>query len=74
VHDPWVDPEEAQREYGITPVKELQAGHYDAIILAVAHREFKAMGIERIRALGTPSSVLFDVKYVLPAAQVDGRL
>lgn len=74
VYDPWVDPEEAHHEYGITPIKELQAGRYDAIILAVAHHQFKAMGIERIRALGTPSAVLFDVKCILPAEQVDGRL
>jgi UDP-N-acetyl-D-galactosamine dehydrogenase len=41
VYDPWVDPQEAQHEYGIEPVAELQAGHYDAIILAVAHRQFR---------------------------------
>jgi UDP-N-acetyl-D-galactosamine dehydrogenase len=41
VYDPWVDPHEAQHEYGIEPVAQLQVGHYDAIILAVAHRQFR---------------------------------
>jgi UDP-N-acetyl-D-glucosamine/UDP-N-acetyl-D-galactosamine dehydrogenase len=74
VYDPWVDVAEAQHEYGLTPIEAPKAGHYDAIILAVAHRQFLEMGVERIRAFGKPNAVLFDVKYVLPAAQVDGRL
>ena len=74
VYDPWVDVQEAQYEYGLTPVKEPEAGHYDAIILAVAHHQFLAMGADKIRALGKPDSILFDVKYVLPPDQVDGRL
>ena len=74
VYDPWVDTQEAQHEYGLTPVKEPKAGHYDAIILAVSHRQFIELGTDRIRALGRPDCVLFDVKYVLPAAEVDGRL
>ena len=74
VYDPWVNPEEARHEYGIDPISEPQPGHYDAIILAVAHRQFQAMGVERLRALGKPGAVLFDVKYLLPAAAVDGRL
>ncbi|MFZ1639968.1 MAG: Vi polysaccharide biosynthesis UDP-N-acetylglucosamine C-6 dehydrogenase TviB [Candidatus Contendobacter sp.] len=74
VYDPWVDAKEALHEYDIEPVPELKPGHYDAIILAVAHRQFREMGVERIRALGKPDSVLFDVKYLLPATAVDGRL
>ena len=74
VYDPWVDAREAQHEYGIEPIPALEPGRYDAIILAVAHRQFREMGIEQIRALGKPDSVLFDVKYLLPAAEVDGRL
>ena len=74
VYDPWVDSREAAYEYGIEPVQELKAGHYDAIILAVAHRQFRDLGVERIRQLGKPNSVLFDVKYILPADTVDGRL
>jgi UDP-N-acetyl-D-galactosamine dehydrogenase len=74
VHDPWVDPEEAKKEYGITPVAEPPRGAYDGVILAVAHRQFRAMGIERLRALGRPGAVIFDIKHILPASAVDGRL
>jgi UDP-N-acetyl-D-galactosamine dehydrogenase len=74
VHDPWVDPDEAQSEYGIDLIGEPRPGSYDAIILAVAHRQFQDMGIDRIRALGKPNAVLFDVKHAFPASQVDGRL
>ncbi|MEI2741791.1 MAG: Vi polysaccharide biosynthesis UDP-N-acetylglucosamine C-6 dehydrogenase TviB [Candidatus Competibacter sp.] len=74
VYDPWVDAREAQHEYDIELVQEPEAGHYDAVILAVAHQQFQEMGTERIRALGKPNSVLFDVKYVFPSDAVDGRL
>jgi len=74
VYDPWVNPHEAQHEYGIEPVAQPQPGHYDAIILAVAHRQFQALGVAGLRALGKPGAVLFDVKYLLSATEVDGRL
>ncbi len=74
VHDPWADPEEARREYGLELVAEPPPGRYDAIILAVAHRQFREMGPEAVRALGRPGAVLFDVKGVLPREQVDERL
>ena len=74
VYDPWVDPREAQHEYGIEPIALPQPGQYDAIILAVAHRQFHELGTAGLRALGKPGAVLFDVKYLLPATDVDGRL
>jgi UDP-N-acetyl-D-galactosamine dehydrogenase len=74
VYDPWVDRREAAHEYGIELVQEPEPGCYDAIILAVAHRQFRELGAEGIRELGKPNSVLFDVKYILPASTVDGRL
>ncbi len=74
IYDPWVDPEEAEHEYGLTLVSEPKPGHYDAIILCVGHREFRAMGPEAIRALGKPGHVLYDVKHILPKALVDARL
>lgn len=74
VYDPWVDPDEAQHEYGITPITALESGKYHAIILAVAHRQFREMGAEKIRTLGKADCVLFDVKHILPAGAVDGRL
>ena len=73
-YDPWVDAAEAQHEYGLTPVKELAPGTYDAIVLAVAHRQFVALGAAGIRALGKPGCVLFDVKQVLAKADCDDRL
>lgn len=74
VHDPWVDAGEARDEYDLALVDELRDGTYDAVILAVAHREFVAMGGERIRALAKPGAVVFDVKHALPRGAVDGRL
>ena len=74
VYDPWVDKEESIREYGITPVEQPEPGKYDAVIIAVAHHQFKAMGITAIRALGKKNHVLYDIKYILPAEKVDGRL
>jgi len=74
LYDPWVDPEEARREYGITLQGELQEGRYDAILIAVAHRQFRELGSAELRRLGKPGAVLFDVKYLFPAAESDGRL
>ncbi|MEO7250999.1 MAG: nucleotide sugar dehydrogenase, partial [Arenimonas sp.] len=74
VHDPWVDAKEAQHEYGIATLTDLQSGTYDAIIIAVGHRQFAEMGAAGLRALGKPGAVLYDVKYVLPRTDVDGRL
>jgi len=74
VYDPWVDASEAQHEYGITPVNALESGQYDAVILAVAHEQFKAMGVEAIRALGKANHVLYDLKYVLSQSESDLRL
>ena len=74
VHDPWVDPAEAQRELGFALTTELRDRHYDAVIIAVAHDQFRNMGIERIRALCKRHSVVFDVKYLFGRAETDGRL
>lgn len=74
VYDPWATCEEAEHEYGITPVGQPDAGSYDAIILAVAHHQFKAMGAPAIRALGKTNHVLYDLKYLLPVEDSDLRL
>ena len=74
VHDPWVHPAEAEREYGIRVIDAPAPGRYDGVILAVAHRQFQDMGVERIRAFGKPNAVLYDVKQILPKDGVDGRL
>ena len=74
VFDPWANADEARHEYGITPIEQPAAGVYDAIIIAVAHEQFKAMGQAAIRALGKPGHVLYDLKYVFPAPESDLRL
>ena len=74
VYDPWVSSEEAEHEYGITPIATPEAGVYDAIVLAVAHQQFSEMGATTIRALGKPASVLYDLKYVLSTQESDLRL
>ena len=74
VYDPWVDRAEAEHEYGIQPVSTLTDHSYDAIILAVAHHQFKEMGVEKIRALGKAEHVLYDLKYVLAQSESDLRL
>ncbi|WP_442593189.1 Vi polysaccharide biosynthesis UDP-N-acetylglucosamine C-6 dehydrogenase TviB [Parapusillimonas sp. JC17] len=74
VYDPWVDADEAVREYGITPVADPHAGAYDGIILAVAHHQFVGMGATAVKALGKPDHVLYDLKYVLSADEADIRL
>ena len=74
VYDPWVSSADAEHEYCITPIQHPEAGAYDAIILAVAHHEFKVMGAPAIRSLGKVPHVLFDLKYILPAQDSDLRL
>ncbi len=74
VYDPWVERHEALHEYGITMVPTPQPGAYDAVVLAVAHQEFKVMGCAALRALGKDNHVLYDLKYVLLASESDLRL
>lgn len=74
IYDPWVNASEAMHEYGLSMQTELKQNHYDAIIVAVAHKQFKEMGGAGIRKLCKDNSVVFDVKYILNAGDVDGRL
>ena len=74
VFDPWVDPAQAQHEYALAPIVRPGQGEYDAVIIAVGHDEFRALGAGGIRAFGKPECVVYDVKYVLPRECVDGRL
>jgi UDP-N-acetyl-D-galactosamine dehydrogenase len=74
VYDPWVSVTEAEDEYGITPTKQPTLETYDGIVLAVAHRQFKAMGVDAVRALGTQNHILYDLKYLFPADATDIRL
>ncbi|CAD7035522.1 Vi polysaccharide biosynthesis protein VipA/TviB [Pseudorhizobium endolithicum] len=74
VYDPWVEPEGALHEYGISPIASPEPGTYDAIIVAVGHREFAEMGASAIRRFGKPEHVLFDVKYLFAPDESDLRL
>jgi len=74
VHDPYADADDARREYGIELLPRLGDEKYDAVILAVAHAPFLALGADGVRALVKPGGVVFDVKQVLPREAVDDRL
>lgn len=74
VHDPWINANEANREYSITPISQPVSNQYDGIILAVAHEQFIKMGIEKIRALGKENHVLYDLKYLFTKEDTDIRL
>ncbi len=77
VYDPWADVEEVDFEYGlniITNVKILTSNTYSAVVIAVAHDEFKAFGISGISNLLTENGVIYDIKYLLPKNDVNGRL
>jgi UDP-N-acetyl-D-galactosamine dehydrogenase len=74
VYDPWIDKDEVIHEYGFKPIDQPVEGKYDAILLAVAHDEFKELSLEQIKAFGKDNHVLYDIKYLLDANEVDGRL
>lgn len=74
VFDPWVNPHELHHEYNITPVSVLEKGKYDAIIIAVAHEQFRSMQAKQIREFGKENCVLFDIKHILPSGYADERL
>jgi UDP-N-acetyl-D-glucosamine/UDP-N-acetyl-D-galactosamine dehydrogenase len=74
VYDPWVTAEEAEREYGITLIGQLEQEAYDGIILAVAHQQIRDMGVKAIRKLGKQNHLLYDLKYIFRADETDLRL
>jgi len=74
LYDPWIDSATVAQEYGFEPIDKPKAHAYDAIILAVAHREFKEMGAEKIRSFGKPGAILYDIKGLFGKADSDMRL
>ena len=75
VYDPWIDPAEAQHEYGLTCLSQPpEHGAYAAVVLAVGHRQFAQAGEAGIKAYGHPGAVVFDVKGILPFGAADARL
>jgi len=74
VFDPWVDSKQSSQEYLIKMVEEPLKNNYDSIVLAVAHDIFKNLSLEKIKEFGKENHVLYDIKYILKASEVDGRL
>ena len=74
VHDPWVDANAARDEYGVELIEAPEKGAYDVVVLAVAHNHFRKMGENGIKSYGKPGSVVYDIKYLLPASGSDDRL
>ena len=75
IHDSWADRAEARHEYAIDLTAEMPApGQYDALIVAVAHDQFRTLGIEGLRRLGNARAVIYDIKGMFPKEGVDGRL
>jgi UDP-N-acetyl-D-galactosamine dehydrogenase len=74
IHDPWADPAEFRHEYGLKLTRALKPRHYDVAVMAVAHQEFRELGINGVRRLCRKPHVLYDIKHLFPAADTDGRL
>ena len=74
IYDPWVSKDEAKHEYGVDVLTEKPTAQYDAVIISVAHDEFKSMSVEEYRSLTKSNSVIYDLKYVLDAESSDIRL
>ena len=74
VFDPWVNKDEAKKEYGINLLSNVKTNQFDAILIAVAHNHFKKLGIKKIKMYGKSNHVVFDLKYLFPASYVDKRL
>lgn len=74
IYDPWIDPEEVKREYGLQPIQQIKENHYDAIVLAIGHQRFIELGYESIKNLGRDQCILYDLKYIFESNQSDLRL
>ena len=75
VYDPWVNPDEAFDEFGVRCLSERpKAGTYDAIVVAVGHRQFVEWGHASIASMGRAGAIIYDVKSILPLGVADGRL
>jgi UDP-N-acetyl-D-galactosamine dehydrogenase len=75
IHDSWADPATTRHEYGLELLPRLpERDNYDAIVLAVAHDEYRDLGIDAVRRLGRDGAVVYDIKGLFPRDKVDGRL
>ena len=74
VYDPWIDKKQADQECNIQAIDKPIKAKYDAIIIAVAHDEFKLLTEKQIRSYGKSNHILYDIKYLLKVSETDGRL
>ncbi|MAS58820.1 MAG: Vi polysaccharide biosynthesis UDP-N-acetylglucosamine C-6 dehydrogenase TviB [Gammaproteobacteria bacterium] len=74
VYDPWVSKKEAFKESKVELISNPKVGHYHGIIIAVAHQEFKKMGINKIRSFGEKNHILYDLKHIFSLEEADLRL
>ena len=74
VYDPWVDKFSAKNEYDIDLLDKPEINKYDAVVIAVAHKQFKKLGIKKIKSFGKSKHIVYDLKYLFSQAQVDKRL
>lgn len=74
VFDSWADKQEVKDYYGIELIDDLQKNFYDGVIIAVDHSEYKSQGIDYVRSLLKPNSVVYDVKHVFDEKDSDIRL
>ena len=73
IWDPWVSPVECLHEFGLASTVDRPSGPYDGVIVAVAHREFRDLGIAGVRELAGATSVVYDIKGIFPRNETDGR-
>lgn len=74
VYDPWVDANEVYQEYQLDLVSAPKSHYYDAVVIAVAHDQFKTLVRQDIEKMAKDNFVLYDLKYVMPKRDVDIRL
>ena len=74
LYDPWVNSQDIESAYTISPVQKLKYNFYDAIMIVVAHKQFKKMGIKKITKLAKRKKVIFDLKNIFGSAKSDFQL
>ena len=74
IHDPWANPVECRREYGLRILRRPIPRSYDVVVIAVAHQELGELGARGVRGFCRRNRVVYDVKHLYPANEVDGRL
>lgn len=74
IYDPLVNAESVKKDYGVTLLETLKENYFDAVVIAVPHREFHEFDESSLRRLCKSEHILYDVKYMLPQGETDGRL